>query len=494
MLKFLKDEMNKTLTENGAVAHATTQSDCLDFFATVGAIRKENDGEIIKRFERAYAENADLAVKTLFFARDVRGGLGERRVFRTILGYLATAHPDSVRKNVAHVAEYGRYDDILTLFNTPCEKSALDFIDKQLHKDLNALAEGKPVSLLGKWLPSVNTSNAHAVRTAKRIAKSLEWTDAQYRKTLVALRRQIRLIENNLREKDYTFDYSAQPSKAMRKYFKAFMRNDGERFREFLSKVEKGEAKLNAGTLAPYELVEPYLSWECDSNTFMKSISPEEERALNASWASLPDYGCGENVLPIIDTSGSMYLCARPMPASVALSLGLYCAERNVGAFKNHFIEFSARPKLIEIKGDTFTERLRYVASFNEVANTNLEAVFDVILKTAVKCNLPQSELPERLIIISDMEFDSCVDGANDTVYDSAKKKYQAHGYKLPEVVFWNVASRHGHQPVTKDEHGVSLVSGASPKIFEAVACGTPSPQAFMMSVLDSERYRAVVA
>ena len=275
----------------------------------------------------------------------------------------------------------------------------------------------------------------------------------------------------------------------MFKYRKAFIRNDGERYNEFIGKVEKGEVKLNASTLAPYELVEPFMQ-----GYSMKKLSKEEQVSINATWNSLPDYGSDENAIAVIDTSGSMYCSGKPVAASVALSLGIYFAERNKGYFKNHFIEFSARPQLIEIKGQTFADKLRYLASFNEVANTNIEAVFDLILKAAVKNKLPQSELPTKLYLISDMEFDEAVDNAELSNFENAKKKFEEKGYKLPDIVFWNVASRNKQQPVTKNEEGVVLVSGCTPKLFSMVASGEMNPLVFMMEVIESERYAKIVA
>ncbi len=494
MLKYLKQEANSTLTENGAVTHITTESDCLDLFATIGALRRESDSEIIIRFIRAYTENRDIAMKLLFFARDIRGGLGERRVFKVILNWLANNEPESVRKNLTYVAEYGRFDDLLVLMGTPCEKDMLDVLYEQFKADNAALENSGEVSLLGKWLPSVNASNRATVLYAKKIAKHFGMNDASYRKALVALRKQIKILENNLRERDYTFDYSKQPSKAMFKYRKAFIRNDRERYSDFMTKVSSGEAKLNADTLAPYELVEPYLNWDWQSRSFMRQISKEEELALNASWQSLPGFSTEENMLAVVDTSGSMYSFNSPMPAAVALSLGIYFAEHNTGHFANHFIEFSAKPQLIEIKGKTFASKLRYITSFNEVANTNIQSVFNLILKTAVKNNLPQSELPTKLVIISDMEFDSCVEGAGVSNFANAKKKFEDAGYKLPDVIFWNVASRNRQQPVTKNEQGVALISGCTPRLFSMIASGTMNPYAFMLEVIDNERYAKIVA
>lgn len=496
MLNYLKQEANKAVTENGAATHITTESDCLDLFATIGALRRESDSEIEARFIRAFTENRDIAMKLLFFARDIRGGLGERRVFKVILNWLAKNEPSTVRKNLTYVAEYGRYDDLLCLMDTPCEKDMLDVIKVQFEADNAALNNGGEVSLLAKWMPSVNASSPETVLYAKKIARHFGMNDADYRKALVSLRAHIRIIENNLREKDYSFDYSKQPSKAMYKYRKAFMRNDAERYNDFIGKVSSGEVRLHADTLAPYELVEPYINdtYTASSRSFMRQISEQEKNLLNATWASLPDFGSEENAIAVIDTSGSMYWDAKPMPAAVALSLGLYFAEHNTGLYKNHFIEFSARPQLIEIKGDTFADRLRYVASFNEVANTNLEAVFDLILNSAVENNVSASELPAKLIIISDMEFDRCVSNARSTNFKNAKAKFEAHGYNLPDIVFWNVASRNRQQPITKNERGVALVSGCTPRLFEMVASGNMNPYAFMLEVVESERYAKIVA
>lgn len=494
MLGYLKQEADLTQTENGAATYCSTGSYCLDLFATVGALRKADDTEIIARFIRAYAEDPDMAMKLLFFARDIRGGLGERRVFRTILHWLAAEKPESVRKNLAFIEEYGRFDDLLALLDTPCEADMLRHIKARFDAD-RQVPEGEPVSLLGKWLPSINTSNAETVRAAKRIAKAFGLSDAAYRKALVALRARIRILENNLREKDYTFDYEKQPSRAMFKYRKAFARNDGERYSAFLDAVKSGSAVLHTENVAPYELVAPFLSfdWQENGKTFMRSVSQAEKDTLNATWASLPDFGSGENALAVVDTSGSMY-CDGGLPAAVALSLGLYFAERNTGCFANRFIEFSERPQLIELKGETFADRLRYAASFCEVANTNLEAVFDLILRAAVRYGATQSELPKKLIIISDMEFDMCVGNASAVNFAHAEKKFAAQGYTLPEVVFWNAKSRNCQQPVKMNAAGVTLVSGVTPRIFSMVAGDLTTPYEWMKEVLGSERYVKIAA
>lgn len=271
-----------------------------------------------------------------------------------------------------------------------------------------------------------------------------------------------------------------------------YLRNDGERYNAFLEAVSSGEKQLHADNLAPYEIVRSAL----DANRwgFNARLTDGEKAALNASWASLPDFCDNRNALAVVDTSGSMYCYDNALPAAVALSLGLYFGERNTGIFHNHFIEFSSRPQLIEIKGKTFAERLEYLCTFNEVADTNVEAVFDLILDAAVRNNVPQEELPETLYLISDMEFNACVRNASVSNFASAKRRFAEHGYRLPQIVFWNVASRNSNQPVTKNEQGVALVSGCTPRLFSMVASGDLSPYSVMMDIIESERYAKISA
>lgn len=488
MLNYLKNEANKTYTENGAATYRSTGSECLDLFASIGAIRSNTEQEIITRFVRAFTENPDIAMKILFFARDVRGGLGERRVFRTLFRWLAVHYPESVEKNISYVAEYGRFDDLLVLIGTPCQPAMVGFITNQLEKDIEATYEDGEVSLLAKWLPSVNASNKETVKNAKILIKMLGITDKDYREMLSMLRAKIRIIENNLREKDYTFDYSKQPSKALFRYRKAFRRNDGERYSEYLQKVAGGEAKMNTGTLMPYELIRPYLGYHNES---------VEDESIEAAWNNLEDFTNGENALAVIDGSGSMYGYyggKGVAPITVAMSLGIYFAERNKGAFANHFITFSENPQLVEIKGKSLYEKIRYCETFNEVANTNIQKVFELILNTAVKNKLSQSELPSTLYFITDMEFDYCTEDAGLTNFEYAKKIFEENGYKLPRVVFWNVESRNMQQPVKQNEQGVALVSGCTPAIFSMVADGSISPYKVMMDILGSERYKKIAA
>ena len=497
MLDELKQEANRARTENGALTNRSSGSELLDLFATVGALRHAAAEEITARFVRAWAEDRDLAMKLLFYARDVRGGLGERRVFRVLLRYLAAHEPASLQKNLARVPEYGRWDDLLCLLDTPLRFDTVALVRRQLGEDLAALGKpDAPVSLLGKWLPSINAHDRETVRLGRELAAELGMTERAYRKTLTLLRARIRLLENSLRERDYSFDYERQPARALFKYRAALLRSDGARCRDYLNRVALGRARLHTGTLLPYELVEPLLSPDGyrEGLGFLKPLTPDEALALNTAWAALEDFATDENALAVVDTSASMHWGEPPRPASVALSLGLYFAERAKGPYRNHFIEFSAHPELIELRGETFADRLRYIASFRKPANTNLSAVFELILSAAVRCGLPQAELPRRLYVISDMEFDAAVDGADRTVLESAAASYAAHGYELPQLVFWNVGSRRRQQPVTVNDHGVALVSGCSPRIFSMVTGGVLEPCGWMLAVLQSPRYAEITA
>ena len=483
MLNYLKNIAGRTLTENGAVTLRTSGDACLDLFATIGALRNAAEDEIAARFLRAYAENPDLAMKLLFYARDIRGGLGERRVFRVLLTWLAQNEPGALRRNLPYVAEYGRWDDALVLLDTPLRVDAVLLLRAQFEADMAALQRGEPVSLLGKWLPSVNAHSADAVRQARMLARAFGMTEARYRKALSQLRQAIRIIENNLRERDYTFDYAAQPSRAMFKYRRAFLRNDEARYRAFMQRVEKGEASVHTAGLMPYDIVQA--AYRAD---------PADRAALNATWNALEDFTGDDNALVVADGSGSMYCWGQPKPAAVAQSLAIYFAERNTGAFRNHFITFSMTPQLVEIKGEDLAEKVRYCRSFNECANTNLQAVFELILAAAVKNHLPQKELPSVLYIVSDMEFDACARNSSLSNFEQAKRLYKAHGYRLPQVVFWNVQSRNEQQPVRMNEQGCALVSGCTPRIFSQVMAGEMEPYKNMLHVLLSERYAPISA
>ncbi len=483
MLHFLKKTANRTFTENGAVTPRSTGSECLDLFATIGALRTQSCAEIENRFLRAFAEDPDLAMKILFYARDIRGGLGERSVFRTVLRWLAENEKASLTRNIPYIAEYGRWDDLLVLLDTPARREAETALHRQFRTDMKALVSDGQVSLLGKWLPSVNASSAETVQRARQLARAFGMSEAQYRRALSALRAQIRIIENSLRERDYTFDYAKQPSRAMFKYRRAFMRNDRARYQAFMTRVKSGEAVLHTGTLMPYEIV-----------ASAYNAREQDRESLDITWKALEDFTDGEDAIVVADGSGSMYWGGSPQPAAVAQSLAIYFAEHSHGAFRNHFITFSMTPRLVEIRGRDIAEKVRYCRSFNECANTDLQAVFELILKTAVENRIPQRELPSTLYIVSDMEFDACARDASISNFERAKALYGHYGDRLPRVVVWNVRSRTQQQPVRMNEQGVALVSGCTPRIFSQVMSGEMDPYTNMMKVIGGERYAVIKA
>ena len=493
MLKFLKNESEKIYTDNGAVTNRTSGSYCLDLFFGAGAMRNSPEEDIAAAVTRAYAENPEKTMKIIFFARDIRGGLGERRFFRAAVKALADFAPAAVERNVPLFAEYGRYDDLTVLLGTSAEKAAVNEIADRLNADIAAMAREERVSLLAKWLPSVNTSSAESRAKGRCLAKKLGYTEKEYRVILSKLRRYSDILENRLRECDYTFDYEKQPSCAMFKYRKAFLRNDSERYTEYLNRVNVGEAKINTAALYPYDIIRGCLAG---------GITEEQALSLDVTWKNLPVYGETGNSIAVVDGSGSMTgaVNGNVRPIDVALSLGIYFAEHNKGTFANHFITFSHTPRLIEIRGGNIAEKAWFCSTFNEISNTNIEAVFELILSAAVNNRVKQSELPERIYIISDMEFDFCVEGGNElTVFESMKRKFARHGYKLPDIIFWNVNSANsrvnaGNVPVRMSQTGVALVSGCTPAIFDMAMGGEISPEKIMESVVSSERYAAVGA
>lgn len=494
MLNELKNELNVTRTINGAAAYYSSLDYCLDLFAAIGSMRNDPE-EAKKMLIKAFCESPDYAVRILFYARDIRSGLGERDIFRSLLRELAFFRPESVNKNLKYISEYGRSDDLFVLFGTPCEKNMLDFVTKQLREDIANMRENKSVSLLGKWMPSINCSDANRREQAKKICRNLKIQQKEYRKILSELRAYIDIIETHLCKKKYDFDYEHIPSNASFKYRRAFIRNDKMRYGRYIKVVRKGEKILHADTLFPYEIVR-----NCIANDYADSF---QRSILDTTWKAMSDSLAaemkGKNALAVVDGSGSMYTsyyslhCNAPAPIHVAISLGLYFAERTEGYFRDHFITFSESPKLVKIKGYDIYSKVRYCMEFNDYTNTDLEKTFVLLLKTALDNNIPKSEMPEYLYIISDMEFDCCTE-YNETIFHAMKKLYSENGYELPQIVFWNVNHLSYQLPVTKDEEGAVLVSGFSKNLFNFCVKAGSTPLEFMKSIIDSERYSCLSA
>jgi hypothetical protein len=485
---------NVAYTENGAVAFASTKSTVLDFFANGGALRSRDESSIINVFEKAYAENPLLATKAMFYFRDIRGGQGERRTFRILLNHLAKNHPEVARANLALIAEYGRWDDLYSLIDTDLEEDMFTVIDVQLADDMNS----ENPSLLAKWLASENSSSATTKRYGRKTRQALNMSPRQYRKTLSAIRRRIGLVEQAISQNEWSaIQYDKLPSKAGLQYRKAFYRHDAERYAHFLEEVKAGTKTINAGTLYPYEIVE-----KCGYGYHRGSNA--DSATLDAMWNALPDY-FGENEvrgLVVADVSGSM--SGRPM--DVSISLAIYTAEHNKGPFAGKFITFSARPTLQKVTGNTITEKVQNLSRAAWDMNTDIEAVFDLILDTAVRGKMSQDELPTHLYIVSDMEFDAAtsssggyrshrVSRADERLFQTIERRYADAGYQMPFLVFWNVNSRNDQQPMSMDQRGFQLVSGCSPSIFTSLLSNkATSAYDLMLEVLNQERYDAIRA
>lgn len=469
----LEQTTNVTLTENGATTNRSTLNPVLDFFSRAGAMRKDPDGALTL-FKAAYAYNKILAIKALFYLRDVRGGQGERAIFWHILDWFASINDNvTLHKLLPLIPEYGRWDEAI-FWDIVTNGSQL--IEAQLKADEIAMKDGKPVSLLAKWMPSENSSSGDSQNLARNIMAALELKPRQYRKRVSALRAYIKLLEHKMSANQWSeIEYDKLPGQAFRKHTKAFTRHDAARFTEFITKAEKGEAKINAGTLYTYEIYEHALAGEA---------------AADAMWANLPDYTQGKPALVMADVSGSME--GRPMAVSV--SLALYFAQRNQGAFNGYYMTFTNRPSLVHIpEGVNLTTLLQFIEYHDVGYNTNLEAAFDAILAAAIKSNTLQSELPQTLYIISDMEFDSQMDGCDETNFETAKRKFTDAGYMLPHVVFWNVDARNSQSPATIRDGDVTLISGLSPSVFKLALEGK-TPLESMLEVLNAPRYDPVEA
>ena len=488
----LKAATNYTLTENGGVAHRSTGTDLYDMFALGGAYRTRSDEDCILLFKNAYEENPVYALKCLFYMRDVRGGQGERRFFRVCMKWLATVDKEAALRNLECVSEFGRWDDLFIFIGTPLEDAMFNHLKEQLALDV----QSKTPSLLAKWLKSENTSSAESRAIAVRTRKAFGMTAKQYRKTLSILRERIRVLERLMSAGRWDeIEFDKIPSKAGLVYRNAFARRDMIKAKyEAFAKSET--TKVNAKALYPYEVVA-----QAYNATHYKTPTATERAMIGKYWDNLEDYfnGATLNALAIVDTSGSMWGSEAMAPINVAISLGMYCAEKAQGPYKGHYISFSRTPRLVRVEGQDFVDKVKRIYATNLCENTDLVRAFNLVLSVAVNNRLSQSELPEALIVISDMEIDSAQRGwgwrcsENDsnilTEMDTVRAKWAAAGYKMPRLVFWNVRSR--NNIILDKGPDVSLVSGASPVIFEQIMKGK-SAMDLMYDKLDSERYACI--
>ena len=488
MLQELKNFLNKTQTENGAVTLKSSTDALVDLFALGGAYRDKSEQDIAILFRAAYRQDKELAMKTLFYLRDVRGGQGERRFFRIAMADLTTYDSEAVRGVLPLIPEYGRWDDLLALLFSSVMEDVLEIVVQQFKEDQRNHAKGRPISLLAKWLPSVSVRSPEQKVKLELVMNALKMRPVTYRKVLSKLRRSLALVETKLTEKKYQeIHYQTLPSIAGMKYRQAFYRNDTERYEAFLEQLKAGKTTVNTGTLYPSDIV----------GKVLQSSMIQSHRALyNGMWENLPDYigDRSENSVAVVDVSGSMM--GRPM--EVAIALGIYLSERNNSAFRNHFITFSEKPQLCELVGRDFVDKVRNLSRASWGYNTDLEQVFQVILTVAKKNRLSQEQMIDKLYIISDMEFDAAVGHAEqgfnrETLFKTLQKKMNRAGYRMPEIIFWNVHARQQQIPVSADEKYVKLVSGYSPTLFkDLIENNTISPTDFMLKVILSQRYEPI--
>ena len=495
-LNGMKVANNYTFTENGAVTHKSTMDGLMDLFAMGAAYRSRSDEDVIVLFKDAFIADPVYALKCLFYIRDVRGGQGERRFFRVATKWLASYETDAMARNLIHVPEFGRWDDLFVFIGTPLEDQALNIIKHQLALDVQC----KTPSLLGKWMPSENTSSHKTRRTANKVRKFMGMTPKQYRKTLSVLRARINVLERLMSEGRWDeIEFDKIPSKAGLKYKNAFARHDIERMKKnpevktYADFAKDTTTKVNAKDLYPYEVVDKA------TKAFHTSMDNTDRLMVNKFWDNLTDYFNGKslNALAVVDTSGSMtWSGGAAKPINVAISLGMYCAERAKGPFAGHYVSFASRPQLIEVKGVDFVDKVRRIYSTNLCDNTNIEATFDMLLNTAIQNHCAQSDLPENIIVISDMEFDSARGyyGRQQnvkTLMENIRDKWARAGYRMPHLIYWNVDARQNNIPEDIGVGNISYVSGMSPSIFEQIMSGKTGYE-LMLEKLDSDRYSVI--
>lgn len=495
LLNSLIEDNNYKLTENGAVALKSTLNAVYDLFALGGAYRTRSDDDCIYLFKKAFEADRTLAMKCLFYLRDIRGGQGERRFFRVCFDWLSREYPEVAFKNIDNVPEYGRWDDLYALVGSPLEADIFDFMHAQLTKDLASLNKGdkEGVSLLAKWLKSENTSSPESKKLGNLTRKWFHLSHKAYRQILSKLRNRINIVETLMSQGRWEeIEFEKLPSKAGLIYRNAFAHNDliGERYAQFMNSKE---TKVNAGALYPYDIVGKvtgHMSWRT------LNLDAVERAAINKYWENQIDYlnGADCNMLVVADTSGSMH----GQPIDVAISLAMYCAERIQGAFHGYYISFASRPQLIKVDGVDFCDKVKRIYETNLCDNTNLIGVFDLLYNKVMSGQAKVEDLPDKLVIISDMEIDEgCGYGWYHSSHGSAvtdmeqiRAKWEAAGLKMPQLVYWNCCARQD-TILEEPNSNITYVSGASPVIFESVLTGKTSID-LMLEKLNSKRYEQV--
>ena len=493
-------EGSTKLTENGAYAYnSTAQGAILDMFSQIGALRSRSEQDIIQKFAAAYREDALLATKLMFYGGDIReGGTGERRTFRICLRWLAENHSNVVIKNLELIPYFNRFDSLFVLVGTKCESAMWEFVNKTLIADVRAMKASKrekyvPITLLAKWMPSENASSHETRNMAHKAMKALSINPRSYRRMLSALRKHIDVVERRMAAGEWSLiDYSKVPSYAMKNYGSAFAKHDYERFNAYIKSVEKGEVKINASTLFPYDLVEKYMNsgyYGVRAGDCM--MATESNSVVEAQWKALPNYITKPmNAVVMADVSGSM----RGRPMATSIGLAIYFAQHNKGHYHNQYMTFTSSPKFVNIQeGASLYDCVKQVASAGVGYSTNLEAGFRAILDTAMYYRVPKNQMPEALIVISDMEINSYMrPGRHWDFVDVWRAKFEAAGYNCPKIIMWNVEAR--KDTFLSQSEDVLFISGQSAAAFKHLCNNLNGITAYdlMLQVLNGPAYAKV--
>lgn len=487
-LSAITKHFNLTETQNGAITNKSSLNECVDFFAQGGSIRSRTESEVLSLFVRAFSQDQTIAVRLMYMFRDIRGGQGQRRPFRIQLNWLAKHYPEQTGRLLQIVAEYGRWDDLYAVVDTPCESLALSMMKDQVRKDLDGITANQPISILGKWLKRINTSSKESVKLGNLTRKAFGLSAKDYRKLCSHLNRYLEVAENRMSAKQWDeITYSKLPSQCLLKHRKAFARNDTERYEDFIRLAKEGKVNVNASTLYPYQIVGKIL------NTYTSDIKPDEATIL---WNNLPKVDVDSNAIVVADVSGSM----SGLPMEVCISLAIYFAEQAKGAYNNKFITFSESPTIQSLKGNNIFEKVHNLSRADWGMSTNLEAVFNLVLRAALVEKVKPEDMVETIYIISDMEFNQItrnqirVDNV-DTFYASIRNLFDEHGYTIPKLVFWNVNANPGNFPVVHNTVNTCMISGFSQNILKYITGAQDeilTPESMMMEVVNSSRYSSI--
>lgn len=498
----LNEEYNVAYSENGARGFATTGKSLLDFSFHLSNFRAANELKIQNEFEKAWLEIPEYALKYLFYAGDIREGMGERKVFKTCLKYLANNYPEKIKNIIDLIPEYTRWDYVLTLLFTPYKDQVVNMIRDQINEDYRRMEENKPISLCAKWLPSINATSYETRAKAKFLCKELGLTHKKYRQTLSALRRHLKVTETFMCANNWSeIDYNKCTSKNNLLYNPAFLRHDEERRRAYLAAVAKkdGSANMNAGVNFLYEIVNKYMTNTWGWSARVGSFNQNLELMWDELMTKIPDE-LGDMIV-VSDGSGSMISNKLPNSKAscldVALSFAIATASKLKGPYKDKFITFSERPQFVDLSGKkTLRDKLAYAENFNEVANTNIEKVFELLLTTATKNKLSQNEIPKSILVVSDMQFDEGTTRTRKTLFREIAEKWADAGYVLPKLIFLNCSSRYNDSskfiPCTQNEMGVTLLSGFSSAIYNMICNNEADPWLCLKKELDKPRYEAI--